>query len=99
MDNRYAISINEHLFSLFENAHDPDDDDDLEILYNLEEQLRFMKSLYSEEVLDIFEREPDEEERMRNANYTMTLKGPLTNMLPPFFMKLSMRLFQPMAAK
>jgi hypothetical protein len=83
LDNQYAISINEHLFSLFESAHDPDDLDDGDILYNLEEQLHFMKSLYSEEVLYIFEREPDEEERMRNANYTMTLKGPFDQYAPP----------------
>ncbi|MCM3409937.1 hypothetical protein [Metabacillus litoralis] len=41
----------------------------------LEQQLLFMESLYSEEVIYIFDREPNQEERMKNANYTMTLKG------------------------
>lgn len=70
------------MFSQFEGAHDPDDLDDGEILYNLEKQLRFMKSLYSEEVLYTFEREPNEEERLKNANYTMTLKRPFDHYTP-----------------
>jgi hypothetical protein len=73
-DDQDIIDTNHLLYQMFENKYDPDHDDECQILYQLEEEIRIMESYFSDEIINTFERQP--EERIENSNCVLTLDSP-----------------------